>query len=149
MLESVKTRENCPYCHSILYTWQSQTLQLLQPPPTTLGMGWWDKYQSWNADPTRGQRIRNTGWYKRKSKQLRRETGKKDQELEPPSPPPGEQLPGRIRFKPCMNTTKDSPSSDSGLTFQTHALQMILFGPFYVRTQHCYGLSQIASLQLL
>ena len=28
---------------------------------------------------------------------------------------------------------------DQGLTFHIHALQMILFGPFYVRTQHCYG----------
>ena len=60
-LESITTRESCPYCYSILCTWQSHTLQLLQPPPTTLGMGWWDKYQSWNADPTRGRRIRNTG----------------------------------------------------------------------------------------
>ena len=68
MLESVTTRESCPYCHSILCTWQSHTLQLLQPPSTTLGMGWWDKYQSWNVDPTRGQRIKNTGQYKKKSK---------------------------------------------------------------------------------
>ena len=28
----------------------------------------------------------------------------------------------------------------------THALQIILFGSFYVRTQHCYGSLRIASL---
>ena len=38
-----------------------------------------------------------------------------------------------------MNTTKNPPFGDQDLAFQTHALQMILFGPFYVRTQHCYG----------
>ena len=48
-LESITTRESCPYCHSILCTWQSHTLQLLQPPPTTLDMDWWDKYQSWKS----------------------------------------------------------------------------------------------------
>ena len=31
------------------------------------------------------------------------------------------------------------PSGDQGLTFQTHALQMILFGPFYVQTQYHFG----------
>ena len=30
--------------------------------------------------------------------------------------------------------------------FQTHALQMILLGPFYVRTQHCYGPPRIVTL---
>ena len=34
-----------------------------------------------------------------------------------------------------------------GLAFQTHALQMILFGPFYMRTQHYYGSLQIVPLQ--
>ena len=58
MLGRITTRESCPYCHSILCTWQSHTLQLLQPPPTTLSTGWWDKYQSWNVDPTRGRRIK-------------------------------------------------------------------------------------------
>ena len=29
-----------------------------------------------------------------------------------------------------MNTMKNLPSGDQGLVFQTHALQMILFGPF-------------------
>ena len=48
-LESITTRESCHYCHSILCTWQSHTLHLLQPPPTTLDMGWWDKYQSWKS----------------------------------------------------------------------------------------------------
>ena len=28
--------------------------QLLQPPPTTLGMGGWDKYRSWKVEPTLG-----------------------------------------------------------------------------------------------
>ena len=40
------------------------------------------------------------------------------------------------------------PSGDQGLAFQTHALQMILLGPFYVRTRHCYGPPRIVSLQL-
>ena len=48
-----------------------------------------------------------------------------------------------------MNTMKNPPPCDQGLTFQTHALQMILFGPFYVRTQHYYGSLRIVSLQLL
>ena len=39
------------------------------------------------------------------------------------------------------------PSGDQGLAFQTHALQMILFWPFYVRTRHYYGSLQIESLQ--
>ena len=43
---------------------------------------------------------------------------------------------------------KNPPLGDQGLAFQTHALQMILFGPFYVQTQHCYGSLQIVSLQL-
>ena len=29
--------------------------QLLQPPPTTLGMGGWDKYRFWKVKPTRGR----------------------------------------------------------------------------------------------
>ena len=29
-----------------------------------------------------------------------------------------------------MNTTENPPPGDQGLAFQTHALQMILFGPF-------------------
>ena len=40
------------------------------------------------------------------------------------------------------------PSGDQGLAFQTHALQMILFESFYVRTQHCCGPLRIVSLQL-
>ena len=40
------------------------------------------------------------------------------------------------------------PSGDQGLAFQTHALQMILFGPFYVRTQYHFGSLQSESLQL-
>ena len=31
------------------------------------------------------------------------------------------------------------PSGVQGLAFQTHALQMILFGPFYVRAQYRVG----------
>ena len=46
-----------------------------------------------------------------------------------------------------MNTMKNPPPGDQGLAFQTHALQMILFGPFYVRAQHRYGSSRIKSLQ--
>ena len=45
------SRESCPHCHSMLCAWQSRFLRLLQPPPTTLGMGWWDKYQSWKGWP--------------------------------------------------------------------------------------------------
>ena len=48
-----------------------------------------------------------------------------------------------------MNTTKNPPPGDQGLAFQTHALQMILFGPFYVRTQHCYGSLRIVSSQYI
>ena len=33
---------------------------------------------------------------------------------------------------------KNPPSGDQGLAFQTHALQMTLFGPFHVRTQNCW-----------
>ena len=33
MLESITTRESCPYCHSILCTWQSHTLQLFTITP--------------------------------------------------------------------------------------------------------------------
>ena len=43
---------------------------------------------------------------------------------------------------------ENPPSGDWGLTFQTHPLQMILFGPFYVRTQHSYGSLRIVSLHL-
>ena len=43
---------------------------------------------------------------------------------------------------------KNPPFGDQGLAFQTHALQMRLFGPFYVRTQYCYGSLRIVSLQL-
>ena len=38
--------------------------------------------------------------------------GKNDQKPEPPSPPPGERLPGRTQFKLCMNTTKNPLSVD-------------------------------------
>ena len=34
------------------------------------------------------------------------------------------------------------------LVLYTHALQIILFGPIYVRTQYRFGLLQIVSLQL-
>ena len=46
---------------------------------------------------------------------------------------------GVKKTEPCMNSTKNPPLGDQGLAFQTHALQMILFGPFYVRTQYSYG----------
>ena len=45
-----------------------------------------------------------------------------------------------------MNTMKDPPSGDQGLAFQTHALQMILFGPFYVRPQTVTVRYEIVSL---
>ena len=66
--------------------------------PTTLGMGWWDKYQPWKVEPTRGRWIRDTGQYKRKSKQSREGAGKNGQKPEPPRPPPGERLLRRTWF---------------------------------------------------
>ena len=39
-------------------------------------------------------------------------------------------------------------SGDQGLAFQTHALQVILFGPFYVWIQYHFGSLQIVSLHL-
>ena len=48
-----------------------------------------------------------------------------------------------------MNTMRNPPSGDQSLAFQTHALQMMLFGPFYVRTQHCYHSLRRVPLQLL
>ena len=46
-----------------------------------------------------------------------------------------------------MNTMKKPPSGDQGLAFQTHALQVILFGPFYMRTQTVTVRYEIVSLQ--
>ena len=43
---------------------------------------------------------------------------------------------------------KNPPPIDQGLAFQTHALQMILLGPFCMRTRHCYGPPRIVTLQL-
>ena len=48
-----------------------------------------------------------------------------------------------------MNTTKNPLSGDWDLAFQTHALQMILFGPFYVRPQTVTVRYEIVSLQYL
>ena len=48
-----------------------------------------------------------------------------------------------------MNTTENPPFGDQGLAFQTHALQMILFGPFYVRPQTVTVRYEIVALQLL
>ena len=47
-----------------------------------------------------------------------------------------------------MNTMKNPPSGDQGLAFQTYALQMILFGPFYVRPQTVTVRYEIVSLQI-
>ena len=47
-----------------------------------------------------------------------------------------------------MNTTENPLPGDQGLAFQTHALQMILFGPFYVWTQTVTIRYEIVSLQL-
>ena len=41
---------------------------------------------------------------------------------------------------------KNPSPVDQGLAFQTHALQMILLGPFHVRIRHCYGPPRIVSL---
>ena len=46
-----------------------------------------------------------------------------------------------------MNTTENPPPGDQGLAFQTHALHMILFGPFYVWTQTVTVRYEIVSLQ--
>ena len=46
-----------------------------------------------------------------------------------------------------MNTTENPPPGDQGLSFQTHALQIILFGPFYVRPQTVTVRYEIESLQ--
>ena len=46
-----------------------------------------------------------------------------------------------------MNATKNPPPVDQGLAFQTHALQMILLGPFYGRTRRYYGPPRIVTLQ--
>ena len=43
---------------------------------------------------------------------------------------------------------ENPPSGNWGLAFQTHALQMTLFRPFYERAQHCCGSLRIMSLQL-
>ena len=48
-----------------------------------------------------------------------------------------------------MYTTENPPPGDQGLAFQIHALQMILFGPFYVRTQTVTVRYEIVSLHLL
>ena len=45
-----------------------------------------------------------------------------------------------------MNATKNPLPVDQGLAFQTHALQMILLGPFHVRIRHRYGPPRIVSL---
>ena len=42
---------------------------------------------------------------------------------------------------------KNPPPDDQGLAFQAHALQMILFELFYVRTQHYYDSLRIVSSQ--
>ena len=39
------------------------------------------------------------------------------------------------------------PPGDQSLAFQTHALQMTLYGSFYVRIQPCCGSTRIVSLQ--
>ena len=47
--------KGCHYCNYVLCAWQSHAIQFLQPPPTTLGIDWWDKYQPYKAEPTRGR----------------------------------------------------------------------------------------------
>ena len=48
-----------------------------------------------------------------------------------------------------MNTMKNPPSGNQGLAFQTHALQMTLFGPFSRANPTLLGSLRIASLQNL
>ena len=50
------------------------------------------------VDPTRERWIKDTGQYKRKSKNPEEGAGKNGQKLEPPSSPPGERLLGRTRL---------------------------------------------------
>ena len=69
-----------------------------QPPPTTLGMGWWDKYQSWKVEPTRGRWEGSESYYKRKNKQSRKGAGKKGEEPEPPRLYRGDRLFERTWF---------------------------------------------------
>ena len=47
-------RESCCYCIKYSATKLNLVFQPLQPLPTTLGRGWWDKYQHYKSKPTRG-----------------------------------------------------------------------------------------------
>ena len=90
-------RESCHYCHWILCVRQSNAFQLLQPPPTTLGMGWWDKYQSWKIEPIRGRWEGSEANIKGKISSPKKRLGKKGQEPEPPRSSRGERLIERTR----------------------------------------------------
>ena len=94
-----------------------------------------------------GQRTQAS--IKGKVSNLKRGLGEKWQKTRASQPTSRRKTPGVKTTLPCMNTTKNPPPGDQGLAFQTHALQMILFGPFYVRTQHCYGSLRIVSSQYI
>ena len=91
-------------------------------------------------------RINQEGLYNVKGDAPKKGLGKKAK---------NQSLPDRLKEKNSSSEHSlilyehhDYPSSgDQGLAFQTHALQMILFGPFYVRTQYHFGSLQIESLQ--
>ena len=48
-----------------------------------------------------------------------------------------------------MDITKNPPPGDQGLAFQTHALQMILFGPFTCEPNTVTVRYKIVSLQII
>ena len=57
--------------HSVLCTWQSHAFLPLQPLPTTLGRGWWDKYQHYESKSKRRKLIQKGG----DERQSRRDAG--------------------------------------------------------------------------
>ena len=75
----------------------------------------------------------DAGEYKRKNKEPKEEAGKKRPKTRASQPISRRKTPGVKITEPCMNTTKNPPPIDQGLAFQTHALQMTLFGPSRVR----------------
>ena len=106
-------------------------------PPTTLGMGWWDKYQSWKVEPTRGRWEGKKSYYKRKNKQSRKMAGKKGQE-EPPRLSRGERLPERTWFNSIWTprlTTVRWPRPSLSKTSSTNYIVWAL----NVRTQYHFG----------
>ena len=103
-----------------------------------------------NICPTNKWRagINRDGLYKEKGSYAKR-GWEKWPETRASQPTSRRKTPGVTTTQPCMNTTENPPPGDQGLAFQTHALQMILYGPFYMRIQPCCGLTRIVSLQLV